>query len=77
MDSPASYGSAFDHGRLTSRPFSYGTFNARFFFFFFFFFFFCVKLWDGTAFDVVDSVLLLITMLPSLIARRWVGRQTL
>ena len=67
MNSQASYGSVTDHGRLTSRPFSYGTFNARFFFFFFFFFFF---LRYGTAFDVVDSVLLHLSHYVTVITAR-------
>ena len=51
MNSPANYGSstaAFDHGRLTSRPVSYGILNT----------FCCVKLRCVTVFDGVHPVLL-------------------
>ena len=46
MDLPHS--AAFDHGRLTSHPVSYGILNT----------FCCVKLWCVTVFDGVRPVLL-------------------
>ena len=52
MNSPASYGSSMFscvvHGRLTSRPVSYGILNT----------FCCIKLWRVTVFHGVGPVLL-------------------
>ena len=66
MNSPASYdlprSAAFVHGRLTSRPVSYGILNT----------FRCVKLRCVTVFNGVDPVLLRMSRYVTVITARGV-----